>query len=95
MQPIATINVHHVDDLRAEHPIQYGIEVRDWLTAKDDAIGSPEPAWIGTTPNESKLRIYRVTWENPRPRMPVSTVAIASTMTPTTPIILAITVEPI
>jgi hypothetical protein len=94
-KPIATLRVLKTDGEHHEQSIRHGVEARDWLTDKHGAIGSPEPIWVGDTHTASRLRLYRFTWENPYPEIPVDTLTLESTGSDTTPIIFAITVEPL
>ncbi|MCZ7638684.1 MAG: hypothetical protein M5U12_23075 [Verrucomicrobia bacterium] len=91
---IARLAVRHTDGEISDRPIRQEEDVRDWLSERHGTLGTPEPAWVGGTHTLRKLRLYRVTWENPRPEVPVETLALRSTLSRAAPILLAITLEP-
>jgi WD40 repeat protein/serine/threonine protein kinase len=93
-EPVALLTVRLADGQAFERPIAYEADLRTWITDKHGTVTRTPPAWVGDTHTERKLRLYRITWENPHPDVPVTTIDIASAMTTTTPIILGITIEP-
>jgi hypothetical protein len=98
--PIGAYVVHYEDKTTAEIPIVYGEQTRDWFYAE----GEKEPskakvAWAGENPFAtnvgSKVRVYRMTWENPHPDKKIATIDFAGKKeeTPAAPFVIAITAE--
>jgi hypothetical protein len=90
--------VHYADGLRAEIPIRYGLDVEDWwYDPKSEASSQARVAWSGenqATRKEGKaVRLYRSTWENPRPESVVKSIDIESKVKASAPFVVAITLE--
>lgn len=92
--------VHYEDKSTAEVPIVYGEHTRDWFFTEDE----PEPskakvAWSGenkyATDRRSKVRVYRMTWENPHPGRKIVSIDFVGRKdeTPAAPFVIAITAE--
>jgi hypothetical protein len=87
------------DDTTVTIPMRYGKDLLDWWF--DDS--SPEPseakvAWKGENKNAQaagkKIRLYRTTWENPKPDLKVKSIDLSSTNeTACEPMCLAITAQ--
>ncbi len=80
-------------------PIRYGIEVADWWTSPSaDPLDGSEVAWEGdneaSRDSEMKLRLYKTTWSNPHPGKTISALDFRSTMTDSSPFLIAISTEP-
>ena len=79
-------------------PILYGKDVKTrWFNPRQGAGLDPKPAWV-SPPDQAgsarkSLRLYRKTWENPAPEVPVKTLSFVSHMTASTPFLLAITLD--
>ena len=86
--------VHYTDGQQQEVPIVYGQDLREWhgFTDETDAVERGQVAWKGTD-ETSKLRLYKSSWENPRPEVEVATVDFVSAMTDSSPFLIAITAE--
>jgi WD40 repeat protein len=88
------------DGQRAVVPIVYGPDVRNWqfwprMSAED---GGAEPVWKGTQARWKKMtgigvRLYKSTWENPRPDAVVASIDLISAQAASAPFLLAITVD--
>jgi hypothetical protein len=98
--PIGAYVVHYEDKTTAEIPIVYGEHTRDWFFAE----GEPEPskakvAWTGenkyATDRGSKVRVYRMTWENPHPDRKIASIDVTGRKEETVgaPFVIAITAE--
>ena len=88
--------LHYADGRQSELPILYGEDVRDWWLA-DDAKETTRAAvaWSGPKPDAPTvvLRLYKRTWDNPRPDVEVESIDFLATETRCTPFLLAITTE--
>ena len=97
---IGAFILHYADDERAELPIRYGHHARDWWVRADDnekQLKNAVLAWVGenqfTRKAGGQRRIYKATWDNPRPGMEVDSIDFVSTMTRCGPFVIAITAE--
>jgi hypothetical protein len=97
---IGAYTVHYEDKTTAEIPIVYGEHSRDWFYQE----GEPEPskakvAWSGendyATRVRSKIRVYQMSWENPKPDKKIVSIDFAGKKdeTPAAPFCIAITAE--
>jgi hypothetical protein len=97
---IGAYTVHYEDKTKVEVSIVYGEHTRDWFFVE----GEKEPSkakvvWTGE--NEfsvtvgSKLRVYLMTWENPKPDKRIVGIDFSSKKdeTPAAPFCIAITAE--
>jgi len=91
--------VNYVDKTREVIPIVYGKDLCNWWWT--EGFKSPsraEAAWEGTnaylaeTANP-KIRLYVMTWQNPKPSRKVASVDFSSTNTTAAPFCVAITAE--
>jgi len=70
---VGTYSVHCQDSRTESIPIEYGADVLGW---KDES-GPSQPlfrasvAWMSKDHNGAVLRLYKSTWTNPRPDVPV------------------------
>jgi len=70
---VGTYWVHCQDGRTESIPIEYGVDVLGW---KDESAQSQPPfrasvAWMSKDHNGAVLRLYKSTWTNPRPDVPV------------------------
>ncbi len=99
---IAHYRVRYSDGQTGSIPVVYGDDVRNWQfwpagIAMEQA--GPEPVWKG--PQERwrnnwpdwGVRLYKTTWENPRPDIEIKAIDLISTMTGSAPFVIGITVE--
>ena len=96
---IATLVLKYADGQRRELPIVYGKDLRDYWFGPDDpaTVGSSGVAWIGsneqTTARNRQIRLYKTSWDNPLPEIPVVGIDYVSSMTGASPFLIALTVE--
>ena len=97
---VARLIMKFSDGKISEQALRYWQNIAGWWTAHDE---KPFPesvvvAWMGQNPTTRKfgiaLRLYRVTWKNPRPEAMIESVSFLSTETDAAPFLLAITAEP-
>jgi hypothetical protein len=86
------------DDTSTTIPIRYGKDLLNWWSDESVEPGEAKVAWKGE--NEAsmrvnkKIRLYRSTWENPKPELKVKTIDFTATkQTPAAPFCVAITAE--
>jgi eukaryotic-like serine/threonine-protein kinase len=92
--------LHYADGNQAELPIIYGEDVLDWWNPRTGDDVPPAHAvivWTGsneaTRKSNHHLRLFKRTWDNPRPDVLVTSIDFTSTMTQCAPFLIAITVE--
>jgi WD40 repeat protein/predicted Ser/Thr protein kinase len=91
--------IHYADGQQADFPwgarkeldnIQYNPRSH---RAKTDSM----VVWVGTTPGSesgnSRVRIMKMTWDNPRPDVPISTIDLKTEDLAPAPLIIAVTAE--
>jgi WD40 repeat protein len=87
------------DGQRREIEIQYGRDVRDWWVSRDLKLNVEHGAVAWTARRLSaasateKVRLFRTTYENPRPEIDVVSVNFISKKTQSAPFLLAMTIE--
>jgi len=97
---IGSFVMHFANGQIREMPIVYGGNVRDfWVWSKE----APAPpgliqAWTGHNAEASAkgttVRLFKATWKNPLPEMPIESIDFESDLTNCEPFLLAITAEP-
>jgi len=94
---------HYADGLTERAAVAYGADTaRFWADAQQlkDEAGYPEPAWkhhqsVEEVMRERWLRLYKQSWDNPRPDVPVKSVDfVSNTNSPAAPFIVSINVFP-
>jgi hypothetical protein len=91
--------VHYEDGEVGNIPIIHGRDVRDYTHLPGSPPDNPAliVAWIGASENSRKhggeARLYKRTWENPRPDVPIRSIDFVHGNTHGTPILVAITAE--
>jgi hypothetical protein len=91
--------VIHLDDgQQAEMPLVIGRDLADWWKRPGEINTTFVVAWTGTNEASrqrgSKIRLFKSTWENPRPGAVVETIDVVSTKNEVAPFVVAITAEP-
>ena len=87
---IGTYVLKFADGQSAELPLIYGKDIRDWGMAEHKGgLPNATVAWTGP----GGLRLFRRTYENPRPEVEVATLDFLSTNQTAAPFVVAITVE--
>ncbi len=106
---IARLVVHYADGSQTGIPIVAGGHVLDWWgpiykttvgkKARDLSAPGSELAWAGGNPclkeqeSESSLRLYKSTFDNPRPGVEIASIDYASAVTDAAPFLVGLTVE--
>jgi hypothetical protein len=92
--------VHYEDGTTAEIPLVYGEHTRDWFFIEGEAEPSKaKVAWTGenqyATDRRAKIRVYRMTWENPKPDKKIATIDVTGRKEETVaaPFVIAVTAE--
>ena len=97
---IARYVIHYADGQELEIPVVYGRDVGNyWYVPGSTQDNSAlVVAWTGSSPHSRQqgatTRLYKSTWENPRPDVSVRTLDFVHAKTRAVPILLAITLEP-
>ncbi|MCI0540539.1 MAG: WD40 repeat domain-containing serine/threonine protein kinase [Verrucomicrobiales bacterium] len=92
--------IHYADGRQGEWPIVYGQDIRDfWKPANEpEGPASLVEAWTGhnadAAANGRGIRLFKATWKNPRPDVPVESIDFESDLTNCEPFLIAITAEP-
>jgi WD40 repeat protein/tRNA A-37 threonylcarbamoyl transferase component Bud32 len=90
--------IHYADGGQANIPIVHGSDVRDYWQFPESAADDPTlvVAWSGSSAHSRQYgattRLYKSTWENPRPDLPIDTLDFVHADTHAAPILVAITV---
>jgi hypothetical protein len=88
--------VHYIDGEEDKVDIRYGQHVRDWVFSVDDRdLTKGKVAWVGPHPIKDTVRAFEQTWDNQRPEVEIATLDFVSTRSWTSPVLLAITAEPV
>jgi hypothetical protein len=96
---IAEYRIRYADGKTETVPVVYGEDVRDWwYSGTPEKVKRGRIAWKGDNPlaNElkSRLRLYLVTWENPRPDVRVTSIDYVKVGdNPAAPFCVALTME--
>jgi hypothetical protein len=96
---VGSFVIHHADGSTTEAPILYDQHVRDWWVKPGEppASGDLTVAWAGTnaeaTSHRTTIRLFKLTWENPRTDHFVTSVDFVSSMTSGNPFLVALTAE--
>lgn len=92
--------VHWTDGHEQSVPIVYGRDVRNWhfWPTMPAESGGAQPVWKGPQARwkdtaTSGVRLYKTTWQNPRPDIPVAGIDFVSGGAASAPFLLAITAE--
>lgn len=86
------------NNMRADVPINYGEDVRDWhVLAKEKSAKDIPVAWSGTNANSiasvRAIRLFKTTWVNVAPDVEIESVDYVSAMGTAAPFLVAITTE--
>ncbi len=84
---IARYFVRYEDGKIEPLPVAYGRDVIDWGNPQGDDAPS-EPVW-----GAPRYEVYRTTYDNPRPGVPIAEIEFVSAMTRCAPFCIAITLE--
>jgi hypothetical protein len=91
--------IHYLDGREIELPMVTGKDMADWWSQPDERATNFVVAWTGSNPAARSagkaLRLFRTTWDNPSPNVPIKQVDFTSDKpTPGQPFLIAITAEP-
>jgi len=92
--------IHYADGAQVNIPIVHGRDVRDYFDWPSSSRDDPAlvVAWTGATADSrrvgAKTRLYKSTWDNPRPDVPIRALDFVHARTHAVPILVAITAEP-
>ncbi len=89
------------DGRQEEVPVRYGEEVKNWWWVSGDTMAVPHAAvaWVGTNAyaggvdRSVKVRLYRLTWNNPFPDEVITSLDFVSTGSASCPFLIGITAE--
>jgi WD40 repeat protein/tetratricopeptide (TPR) repeat protein/predicted Ser/Thr protein kinase len=88
--------VRYSDGLREEIPIVHGEDLLEWQVLSDpvEELKRARVAWTGKLPHGRPVRLFKRTWENPRPDATIASFDFLSEMTDAAPFLIAVSVEP-
>jgi protocatechuate 3,4-dioxygenase beta subunit len=98
--PYARVVLHYTDGSTASFPLIYGTHARYWHRSKYEypsALSDPNSkvVWRGTHESTDKtLRLFKTTFENPKPDLDVTTIDLVSENVAANAVILAMSVGP-
>jgi hypothetical protein len=89
--------VHYQDRQVHQIPIVYGDHLLDAWNVSQGPVTNAQPAWETVIEKNGAanraVRLYRLTWENPRPNIRITAVDFISSKSTAAPYLLAITAE--
>ncbi len=102
--PLGTVvghyRIHYADGQEVDIPILHGRDVRDYWKFPESTPDDPAlvAAWTGSTSDSRRhgatTRLYKSTWENLRPDVPIRGLDFVHDGTHAVPILVAITADP-
>jgi hypothetical protein len=98
---IGQLVLHYADGAKAVLDLVYGRDVREWCwdpqTREDQSTDRSRMVWIGSNPiaeaTGRQLRLYLTSRDHPRPETPITTLDFVSTLSPSAPFLIAITLQ--
>jgi hypothetical protein len=94
---VAIYLIHYADARTSDIPVIYGHDVRTWVVLDkryDVQNTNAIIVWTGTNEAGSPVRLFKMSWDNPRGAALVRSIDFISNMTDSAPILVAITAEP-
>jgi WD40 repeat protein/tetratricopeptide (TPR) repeat protein len=91
--------IHYTDGEHVEIPIVHGRDMRDYWFFPEYSTGNPDliSAWTGSSQSSRRegatTRLFKSSWVNPRPDVPIDTLDFVHADTHAAPILVAITAE--
>src|SRR5262249_17866135 len=98
-QAVGHYVIHYADGGQTEIAIRHGRDVRDYWRFPTGIPDDPSltVAWTGSSVDSrlqhATTRLYKQTWENPRPEVLIQTLDFVHARTHATPVLVAITAE--
>jgi hypothetical protein len=98
--PIGRYVVHYDDGGTQEIRLVFGRDLREWWVSptQQPLTTGAALAWEGTNPASKgagfRLRLFQMTWINPRPAVSIARIEFESFMESSAPFLLAITADP-
>jgi eukaryotic-like serine/threonine-protein kinase len=94
--PIGDYVIHYRDGGILKFPIVYGDHVRNWWVKNDPKreLAQGVEVWTGRNPFVGEIRLFKSTWDNPRPHEEIATIDFVSLMKEAGPFLVAITADP-
>ncbi len=93
---LATYEVCFADGQKQDVPITMGVDIADWWKQRGEHGMEDRVAWEGTNrPSAARgysIRLFKTTWENPRPTAAIKTINFAANSN-ARPVLVAITAE--
>ena len=89
--------IHYADGKTRNIPVGYGEDLRTWghMDLKSQLKNTNAAiAWTGFSRTASPVRLFKMTWENPRSDAQIETIDFISNRTQSAPVLVAVTVEP-
>jgi hypothetical protein len=98
--PIGKYLVHYADGQTGSIPLLYGRNIADWWFAAQDPLPTDaQVGWAGENPRTRDMgfgvRVYVLTWQNPRPDATILSLDLISAVADAAPMLLAVTVTSI
>jgi hypothetical protein len=92
---IGSYVVHYADGQEADIPIIHGEDMLESQIINDavPALKRATVVWTGPTPNGRTMRLFKRTWENPRPTAAIARLDFTSAMTMAGPFLIAVTAD--
>ena len=95
---IGSYVVHYANGETREIPMVYGEDVRDWWPQPNEPANDKlNPVWTGENTasqnGEPRVRLFKTTWQNPLADVEIQSIDYTSTMAPSAPFLIAITLE--
>lgn len=94
---VGAYRIRYVDGTQEEFPILVGEHLWDWWFRIAHATPKSVLAWRGendlSVSFQSRLGLYRTTWDNPRPEVSIESIDFSSAMNVSTPFLIAITLS--
>jgi len=96
--PIGRYVIHHSNGQTNNIPIIIGQHLAHWQKQTNEISTNLVPAWVQSEESAAKekqppARLFKFTWENPLPDVPIKSLDLISTHTNAAPFVVAITAE--
>ncbi|MBI4662028.1 MAG: hypothetical protein HY735_24665 [Verrucomicrobia bacterium] len=86
--------MHYASGDTEEFTLKLGEQILDWWERPHDGtVEKIEVAWKGTNEVARSIRLFKSTWENPQPDVPVNSIDFLSAMNDAAPFLVAISAE--